>query len=372
MNSNFLMGLVLCTGLLMTSLSSACNVPPFNQNWIVRGAADWTQTGTDCELRASVSAGSPAAATAHYRRANRTAPLRLSFILSPSPALISIDGSQIANLATGTALSVPAQGPAQASLFNIKLTGDSTSFQPQLRFEAACAPPAGLNGICSAQVPVGFGDFPLRITLQLEMGDADAGRLQAWLGDDTSGTPTVSIADLDNSRWQGIDRVSLGLSGVSASLASVIGMQPFSFSEIEVNEAQLFWSDFETDLAGNILATGQAISTTGPIQGNTCLGTPQFPTIASGSTQLDGLAIVHTLDLGSSAQLSLDLIPSVPGMRMFVCPAGSGPSGPCIDASAELLPVYLANPTAGSYQVVVGNVEQSCGSYNIAVTGSLN
>jgi len=369
MSWNSMMSMTLVAGLLMTSLSSACNVAPFNQTWNVRGTAEWTEIGTDCVLRAKVMTGSPAAATVHYRRADRTAPLRLSFVFSPAPTLVSIDSSQVASLATGTALSVPAQGPNQASLFAIKLTGDSSTSQPQLRFEAACAPPAGLNGICSAQVPIEFDDFPLRITLQLEMGDAEAGRLQAWLGDDTSGTPSASLENLDNARWQGIDRVSLGLSGVSASLN---GTQPFSFSEIEVNEAQLFWSDFESDLAGNILATGQIIHGNTTIHGNTCLGNFQLPTIASGSTQLNGPTIVYKLELGSSAQLRLDLIPSVPGMRMFICPAGSGPSGPCVDASAELLPIDFANPPAGSYQVVVGNVEQTCASYNIRVAGYLN
>ena len=209
-------GLVFGAGCLASSVATACNVAPFNQTWNVRGSTEWVPNGNDCTLRASVSADSPAAATKHYRRADREATLRLSFVVAPAPALVSLDDTQRATLATGAALSVPAQGPPQASLFSVALGGVPSSAQPHLLFDAACASSAGVNGLCSAQVPVQFSDFPLRVTLELQMGAASAGRLQAWLGDDVSGAPAVSLDGLDNARWQGIDRVSLGLSSVSA------------------------------------------------------------------------------------------------------------------------------------------------------------
>jgi hypothetical protein len=356
-------GLVFGAGCLASSVATACNVA---------GSTEWVPNGNDCTLRASVSADSPAAATKHYRRADREATLRLSFVVAPAPALVSLDDTQRATLATGAALSVPAQGPPQASLFSVALGGVPSSAQPHLLFDAACASSAGVNGLCSAHVPVQFSDFPLRVTLELQMGAASAGRLQAWLGDDVSGAPAVSLDGLDNARWQGIDRVSLGLSSVSASMASAIGSQPFTFSEITVNEPQLFWNDFESELAGNITVDGAAIQPLMNVSGNTCLGTAQFPVIASGSTRLEGRSIVHPLQLGSAGNVYLDLIPSVPGMRLFACPTGSGPSGPCMEASANLLPLLLEDAPAGSYQIIVGNVDSNCGHYVISPAGSWN
>ena len=149
---------------------------------------------------------------------------------------------------------------------------------------------------------------------------ASAGQLRAWFGDDTSGTPALSLEHLDNVRWNGIERVSLGLSNVSASLSSTIGTQPFSFSEIAINEPRLFWSDFESDLAGNIVVTGAPINGSRIISGNTCDGQLQFPSIASGTTQFPGLTMVHPLTLGPTANAVVQLIPSAP--HECVCLSG--------------------------------------------------
>lgn len=367
----YLGALLLASGLL-PSISSACGVAPFNEDWNPSGSIAWIDSQGDCVLQASISAARPAAAVVHYRRADRTAPFRLGFLLAPAAALSSIDDTQSATLATGTALGVPAGGPDQTSLFRVKLTGDASGAHPQLLFQAACASPSGINGICSAQRAIDFSGFPLRVTLELTMGAASAGQLKVWLGDDVAGAPTLSLDDLDNERWGGIDRVGMGLSDVSESLAPAINAQPFSYSEITVNEPRLFWSDFESDLSGNIVASGAPITGLGHLGGNTCAGQSQFPAIASGTTQFGGLTMVHPLSLGPSAHAILQVIPGSASTIAFACPAGSGPSGPCVRIAGPLQDLNLINLPAGDYQVVVGRMDASCGSYVLTVIGSLD
>jgi hypothetical protein len=356
-------------GMMVSSIAAACGVAPFNQTWSPQGTVEWTPTGNDCVLHSSVSEPRPSAATVNYRRADRSAPLRMSFVVDTESVLSFTDSSQFASLATGTALSVPAAGPLQASLFRVMLVGNSATLQPMLGFEAACASPAGVNGICSTEVPISAADFPLRVTLELEMGGGASGRLRAWLGDDTAGTPAVSLDDLDNARWEGIDRVSVGLSNVSESLAPAIATHPFTFSEISVSDPELFWSGFESDVAGSIATNASDLGDgTRLFSGNTCGGSTQLPVIASGSTRFAGPTAIHPVTVAAGSFLSISLSPTIPGMGMFSCPLGSGPSGPCI-AARQAMTANLQLQGPGSFQVVVGSLEQGCGAYLLTVQG---
>jgi hypothetical protein len=361
-------------GTLISSISAACVVAPFNETWSPQGSVEWTPTGDDCALHASIRLSiPPAAATVNYRRADRSAPLHMSFVVAQPTALTMLDASQSASLAKGTAFSIPAAGPDQASLFRIVLVGSSSATQPVIGVEAACASPAGANGICSAQAPISMSDFPLRITLDLEMGIGSAGRLRVWLGDDTAGAPAVSLEDLDNARWEGIDRVGLGLSDVSDSLATAIGTQPFIFSGISVSDPQLFWSGFESDVVGSIVANGTVLSgDRQTITENTCGGSTQLPDIAFGSTHFGGPTVIHPVTLGAGQIINIGLAPLAPvalDIAMFSCPQGSGPSGPCLEATRAMTSgLRLFGP--GSFQVVVGSLQQGCGSYVLTVSGS--
>jgi hypothetical protein len=357
---------------LVPSWSGACSVAPFNETWSPRGTVTWVEDGTDCVLQAGVALARPAAADVHYRRADRTEPLRLSFVLALPPALGSMDETRTATLASATARSVPIAGPAQTALFRVRLTGDASSTHPSLTFDAACASAAGVNGLCSTTVPVDFSAFPLRITLALQVGGGSGGRLDVWLGDDTAGPPTVALADLDNARWGGVDRVSLGLSDVSESMYSAIGSEPFSYGEITSDEQRLFWSDFESNLYGNVVADGTPITGLSTVHGNTCDGSMQFPSIASGTTEFSGPTVVHSLSVGPSAFGSVQLIPGGAETIAFMCPAGSGPSGPCVQIGGIFQDLYLAHLTAGDYQIVVGRADSTCGTYHLSVTGVLD
>jgi len=43
-----------------------------------------------------------------------------------------------------------------------------------------------------------------------------------------------------------------------------------------------------------------------------------------------------------------------------------------MEASANLLPLLLEDAPAGSYQIIVGNVDSNCGRYVISPAGSWN
>jgi hypothetical protein len=352
-----------------SSSAFACSNGPFVETWEFAGAAQWIAEGSDCVLQASVAAPSPSAATAHFRRADPQSPLRLSFVVSPPP-LATLNAIQVVTLATGTARSVPSGGSSAASLFSVAMFGNLAGTHPILSFSAACG--SLPSGICSVATPFEFADFPLRVTVELDMGAGSAGQLRAWLGDDTSGAPQVVMADLDNAQWGGIDRLGIGVSNVTEQLASMISNQPFTFSQVQVSDPQLFWGDFESDIAGNITANAGSIDVFGPVgaqvNGNTCGGSAALPVIASGSTNLRGPTSIYTMSIPGETLRWFNLSSSIPGMTLFVCPSGSGPSGPCLGS------VYsgaLTSVPAGSYQVVVGSLGSNCGAFSLSINPPL-
>jgi hypothetical protein len=373
MNLTKLMGMFVLTIFLGGStIAFACSSGPFVETWEFGGVAQWIAEGNDCVLQASVVAAAPSAATAHFRRADPQAPLRLSFVVNP-PSLTTLNAVQAVTLASGTARSVPAGGPPVASLLSVWLFGNLAGTQPILGFSAACESLAG--GVCSTTMPIEFADFPLRVTVELDMGVGSAGQLRAWLGDDTSGSPQRVMTDLDNAQWGGIDRLSIGVSNVTEQLASMISNQPFTFSQVQVSDPQLFLGDFESDIAGNITANAGSIDVFGPVgaqvNGNTCGGSAALPVIASGSTNLRGPTSIYTMSIPGGTMRSLSLSSSIPGMTAFVCPSGSGPSGPCLGAAYPMAPLVLPAVQAGSYQVVVGSLQSTCGTYSLFVGGPL-
>jgi hypothetical protein len=369
MNLTKLMGMFVLTIFLGGStIAFACSSGPFVETWNPGGAAQWTAEGSDCVLQASVVAPAPSAATAHFRRADPQAPLRLSFVVNP-PSLTTLNTVQAVTLASGTARSVPAGGPSVASLFSVSLFGNLAGTRPNLGLFAACG--SWASGVCSTATPFEFADFPLRVTVELDMGAGSAGQLRAWLGDDTSGSPQIVMADLDNAQWGGIDRLSIGVSNVTEQLASMISNQPFTFSQVQVSDPQLFWGDFESGIAGNITANAGPIDVSLSASGDTCGGSSSLPVIASGSTILSGPTSIHTMSIPGGTMRSLSLSSSIPGMTAFVCPSGSGPSGPCLGAAYPMAPLVLPAVQAGSYQVVVGSLQSTCGTYSLFVGGPL-
>ncbi|MEZ5462867.1 hypothetical protein [Dokdonella sp.] len=363
----FKAGLLFFTALAFPALSKACITAPFSESWQNGGSVTWGDGPGDCILNASVGAPRPSAATVHFRRASPQLPLRISFVVDPH--LTSLTISQFATLASGVAAKVPVAGPDKASLFEVSLLYGGGGI-PRIGIAGACHQAAVPQGECGAALPVSFADFPLRITLDVHMGAGSAGQIQAWLGDDVSGAPALSLDDLDNERWEGIDRVSVGLSGVSESLFATIGTQPFTFSEISVSDPQLFWNGFESDVVGSVVPNASNLFTVPlVIAGTTCGGSVELPVIASGSTRLGGPTAIHPITVPAGNQRWVQLSSASPFMSIFACPIGSGPSGPCIDAKTSSGTVYLPEP--GSYQVVVGSLQQECGAYDLIVGGTL-
>lgn len=352
--------------LVLPVLSTACVTAPFVESWATSGTVEWIDGPGDCILNASVSAARPSAATVHYRRRSPQAPLRLSFVVDPH--ITSLTVGESASLASGVAESVPTAGPDKASLFDIFLVYGGGGV-PRIVVSGACHQAAVPQGECGAVTPVTFADFPLRITVEVQIGAGSSGHIQMWLGDDVVGTPTVRLDDLDNERWQGIDRVSLGLSNVTEALFASIGTQPFTFSEISVNDPELFWNGFDNDVVGSVAVNAADISTIPMhIEGTTCGGSLELPVIAYGSTRLGGPTAIHSITVPSANVRWVQLSGS-PFSALFACPLGSGPSGPCVQGRSG--PGIVNLSASGTYQIVVGSLIQDCGSYVLDVGGSL-
>ena len=220
--------LVAIAMLLGPATAIACQ-PQFNETLALHGSAQWVGAGDECALRASVASASPAAATVHYRRQHPAAPLRLSFrVNSPVPTFNTLASFTVAR---GTADRVPAGGPAEAALFQLVLSGNLPGTAVRMGMLAACSSEA--SGLCSVivQDPV---TFPLQVTVELEVGEGPAGRLRYWAGD-ASGPPTATIENLDNARWIGVDRVSLGLSDPGDQLAALLNGGVVVFDDILVD-----------------------------------------------------------------------------------------------------------------------------------------
>lgn len=344
----------------------ACISPPFVETWTNSGSVSWTEGPSACSLDSSVSGPSPSAATVHFRRRSPHEPLQLSFVVDPH--LTSLTGTQSATLATGVAERVPVAGPNTATLFQVSLTGN-TGGSPRIVLSGACNQAAASDGVCYSIASTSFENFPLRITVEVQIGSGSAGQIHAWLGNDTSGPPTLALDDLDNERWAGVDRVGIGLSDVSPALFAAIGTQAFTFSDISVSDPELFWSGFENDSVGGIAINAGDLSTIPfSLTGSTCGGSVQLPVIASGSTRLAGPTAIHSLAAPSANQRWVQLSSSVPGMVVFACPAGSGPSGPCVQGSVDQGIVAMQ---PGNYQIVVGSLYPSCGVYQVNVGGTL-
>ncbi len=358
--------LLLFAALSFPMPSKACTTAPFVETWANSGTVDWFDDAGGCSLNASVNTSRPSAATVHFRRKSPQQPLRLSFVVNPH--LNSLTGFQSATLATGVASKVPVAGPYKAALFQVLLLGGGGV--PRIGISAACHVAAAPNGECTSVAPVAFADFPLRITAEVHMGAGSAGQVQIWLGDDVSGSPTLSLDDLDNERWMGIDRVSLGLSDVSETLFEMIGSQPFTFSDISISDTQLFSNGFENDVVGSITANAGDISSIPLIvSGTTCGGSGELPVIAFGSTRLGIQAAIHTLTVPIGNQRWVQLSSQLEySLGLFACPQGSGPSGPCIQALPSPGTVVLS---PGSYQIVVSSMQQQCGPYQLQVGGTL-
>jgi hypothetical protein len=363
------MMIVLAASLALPGAATACVSAPFVETWTNSGNVAWIEApdGT-CSFDASVTAATPSAATVHYRRAVPERPLRLSFVVDPH--LTSLSAAQQATLATAVAGKVPAAGPANAALFEVQLRGNAAGNSPRIAIGGACNNAGAVNGECQATTTASFADFPMRITVEIAIGAGTEGWIHAWLGPDSSGPPTLALDNLDNERWRGIDRVGIGLSNVSTELFSMIGTQHFTFSDVSVSDPELFWNGFDSDLIGNVATNGvDLVVIPAVIPGSTCGGSLELPWIASGSTRLIGApTAIHALTTPSGNQRFVHMTSNVTGMVVFACPAGSGPSGPCIQGVPDQ---GVVNMGPGDYQIVIGNLFGQCGAYQLDVGGTL-
>lgn len=340
--------------------AQACSTE-FNETWVEGGSVQWVGGNQNCTLEASLSASKPSAAVAHFRRQEPAAPLRMSFRISPPVATWT--PLSAFTVARGSADRVPDGGPAQATMFQLIFNGNVTGSAVRMHLLAACS--SEESGLCSTSVTAPV-TFPLRVTVELLTGEGLAGRLSYWTGDDTSGEPTAVIENLDNARWGGVERVSLGLADAGDQLPSVLDGRAVIFDEIAVSEPSIFWSDFERG-AGYAVASNQPaipmISNT--IVGDTCAGTGRLPVIASGSTSVPGPKDIFPLVVSAAHVPNIALTSNVPGMVAFLCEEGVSTTSRCV-MTAKASAAFTVSQQ-GRYQLAVGSQSGMCGAYVLTI-----
>lgn len=354
----------------------ACSGSPFADAWNWGGSSTWEEDDGKCDFRAQVWTGSTSSmASTSYMRRDPTAPLRLRFTLD-APGIPALNAVQAASLARGVVRRVEASSLPAAPVFNLLLTGNLSASKYYLSLQGWCASASAHS--CSSNVPAfDVAEFPLQITLDAEVGAGAAGRLRLWVNaDPDTAAPSLELSNLDNTATGGIDRVAIGLFSTSPAFNQAVGGQPMVFRDVETSDDQLFWSDFESLLPGNIDANRPALLPHLSYGGTTCGGSELLPQVAHGTASLYGPVAIHPVSLdGTNLRFSLDSEGTSP-LLMFLCPAGSGPSGACLAAGRsggyDLL--VTGDAPMGEYQLVIGGgtFGAGCTGYNVRMTGPLD
>lgn len=370
-------------GLMAMAIASntiACSVAPFSETWINQGTATWVGADADCRLESAVSSSAQAgtaAAIVHYRRAPEAGTMRLSFRIH-APPVSGLNSISAAVLARGVSKRSPTEGPSQAELFAVSLFGNAAGTKLALGLSAACTSCAG--GTKSTSAPVDLIDFPIRVTVELSIGDGAAGRLKYWIGaDDISLPPTRPVlGDLDNGRWEHIERVSVGVSDTTMLWRSIMAGNPLTLDQIAVADTSLFWSDFDSDDADNVATTIPGPLTSNMLnQGDTCSGSNLLPQIAAGSTSFRGPVTVQQMVIPAESGGRIISLSSASGLTMaaFLCRVGGGPASQCLLTGEPGSPLVIPFSLSGVYWVVVGAVgrikDGACGNYALQVSGPL-
>lgn len=370
------LGFVIALPLLaaLAGEARACDVAPFVETWANQGPVTWVPTGNGCRLesRIATTGDATASATAHYRRADPQQPLTVTFRVDAPIASQSWNVMSIATLLRGVSRSTPAAGPDSANVLEVRLFGNVTGTSGVLGVSTACT--TSSTGICLGITPTGYAAFPLRVTVSLSFGDGAAGELKLWLGDDTSGTPAINLTNLDNTRWQGMERLGIGLLQASAGLRQRLAGQPIVFDQIGVSDPQLFVDGFDSNFAANVVPTvATPLSNNQIVVGTTCGGSTKLPQLASGSASLAGPAAIYVLP-GGPFNPNIVLSNATFNLAMFLCPSDAGPASNCTDAIGIGSGPLPARASMDDRRLVVAAVDGgtgACGSFTLTVTGPL-
>lgn len=98
-----------------------------------------------------------------------------------------------------------------------------------LYFITPCA--SGFNHACVGSFNI-TAPGTQRIEISWKMGSGD-GYLKAWINNGNEGSPDVTIANIDNSAWTGVDAAVLGLSNPSPLYRSINLNQSVGFDQFD-------------------------------------------------------------------------------------------------------------------------------------------
>jgi len=348
----------------------ACPEPPFNETVELGGTATWLEGDDGCALDVRIDANvRGSAAMAHLRRRDQGPPLELSFRVDLS-ALIGQNLVQGNDLVHAVSAQPAGSGDQRnATVFALSVFGNIAGTSRTLGVFGAC--PAQPGGQCQLSVPLPTARP--EVTLRLEEG-AGTGSLRLWVDTPTSDAPTAVMNGLDTLALGGIERLALGLGNPSSGFLAGQAGRTVRFDRIALADDQLAWISHEAGEDANC-PVGLPLPANSVVAGNTCSGSFDLPSLASGSTRNRSPAVLYSFALPEPRNGSFAVTEPTPfGAALFLCETPCGPATRCIATGDAGNPLVFSQ-LQGTWHLVVkavGGPSGFCGSYTVTHTGPLN
>lgn len=358
--------LVMLIMLPAAASSQNCVEPPFTERYEFAGSLTEVGSGVDCRLEARLTGVANGAATVHTVRRDASESLVMNFRVDLS-GLTGQNLVQSVSLASAVSnLVVGEAGDAESDLFRILVLGNVPGTARMLGIAAACEACSGNRRFVTT--PLTSAQPFIRI--ELDIGATTQGELRIWVDADATDPPTLTLANLDNQAWVGVDRLSVGLGSPSPSFLNAFADVPITFDRIGIDDPQWFYAGFEPE---GVACDGLALPSNSTISGNTCAGDNLSPTLASGSTSARSLESIYRFSLAEPRERIFTINSTTPGLAAFVCHDFCGPGARCVGASSAGTPLPVALP-AGDDRVIVKQTiaAGTCGEFTLSVDGTLD
>lgn len=345
----------------------ACPEPPFNETVELGGTATWLEGDDGCALDVRIDANvRGSAAMAHVRRRDQAPLMELAFRADLS-ALTGLNAVQVFDLVHAVSAQPAGSGDQRtATVFALSVFGNIAGTSRNLGVSAPC--PGQPGGQCTLSVPL-----PVRpeITLRLEEG-AGTGSLRLWVDTPTSDAPTAVLNGLDTVALGGIERLALGLGNPSTGFLAGQATRTVRFDRIALADDQLAWISHEAGEDANC-PVGLPLPANSVVAGNTCGGSFDLPSLASGSTRNPAPAVLYSFTLPEPRNGTFAVTEPTPfGVAVFLCETPCGPATRCIATGAPGNPLVFSQLQGTWYLVVKpAGGPAACGAYTLTHSGPL-
>lgn len=355
--------------LACTAPALACPEPPFNETVELGGTATWLDGDDGCALDVRIDANvRGSAAMAHVRRRDQAPLLELTFRVDLS-ALTGLNVIQAFDVVHAVSAQPAGTGDQRtATVFALSVFGNVAGTSRTLGVRGPC--PGQPGGQCTLSAPL-VSTRP-EIALRLEEG-AGTGSLRLWVDTPTSDAPTAVMNGLDTVALGGIERLALGLGNPSTGFLAGQATRTVRFDRIALADDQLAWISHEAGEDANC-PVGLPLQVNSSVSGNTCNGSFDLPSLASGSTRNPSPAVLYSFTLPEPRNGTFAIAEPTPiGAALFLCETPCGPATRCIATGDAGNPLTFSQLQGTWYLVVKpAGGPAACGAYTLTHTGPLD